>query len=321
MGVIKTMTRRQAIAIIAASAARAASAAGRLPANENVKWAVSLALWGHFRQVKFTDVLDIMKDTGFPGIRMTSFPQCLTTYNITAEDMEREISKRGLHVITISFSGPFHDAAQRERLLASAQTAMQFLARFGANRLVCFPPNRSNLTDASFKVMCDSFNAVGTLANGMNFRAGLHNHLDEMVETPAEIDKCMSMTDPGKFYFSPDTAHLLLGGSDPAATIRKYKDRLIFLDYKDAKWTEPTGDFHEDNGKTYPRTDRSAKFLSSIYDLGDGAVDFPACHRVLKEIGYKGWICVDLDAARKGPRASYERCGQYITSKLEQIYR
>jgi hypothetical protein len=41
---------------------------------------------------------------------------------------------------------------------------------------------------------------------------------------------------------------------------------------------------------------------------------------VLKSMNYKGWICVDLDTARKGPRASYERCGAYVVSKLEPIY-
>ena len=312
------MTRRQALAFAAATLARAA---GKLPANENVKWAVSLALWGHFKPLKFTDVLDVMKDTGFPGIRLTGFPGCLTTYQITAEEMEREVSRRNLHVITISFNAPFHDPQQQDKVMKSSKEAMEFLSRFGANRLVCFSPNRSNLTEASFKTMCDSFNAVGELANSMNFRAGLHNHLDQMVEKPEEIARCMALTDPKKFWFSPDLAHLQLGGSDPAQTIRKYKDRLIFLDYKDARWTEPTSDFQEDNGKSYPKDSKMAKFLTSIYDLGDGQVDFPACHRVLKEIGYKGWICVDLDIARGGPRASYERCGRYVVDKLEPIYR
>ncbi len=316
-------TRREALGLLAAAMTRAAElrAATRLPANENVKWAVSLALWGHFKPVKFTDVLDVMKDTGFPGIRLTGFPQCLQNYKITAEEMEREVSKRSLNVITISFNAPFHDPKQQDRVLNSAKDAMQFLSRFGANRLVCFSPNRTNLTEASFKTMCESFNAVGELANSMNFRAGLHNHLDQMVEKPEEVDRCMAMTDPKKFWFSPDIAHLFLGGSDPAATIRKYKDRLIFLDYKDAKWTKPETDFVEDNGKVQPKDSRTAQFLSSIYDLGDASVDFPACHKVLKEINYKGWICVDLDTARKGPRASYERCGTYVVDKLERIYR
>ena len=34
----------------------------------------------------------------------------------------------------------------------------------------------------------------------------------------------------------------------------------------------------------------------------------------------KGWICVDLDTARNGTRASYERCAAYVVSKLEPTY-
>ena len=94
----------------------------------------------------------------------------------------------------------------------------------------------------------------------------------------------------------------------------------IFADYKDARWTTPEADFVEDTGKVHPRESEEAKFLSSIYDLGDGEINFPGCHPVLKSIGYKGWICVDLDTARKGPRASYERCGAYVVNKLESIY-
>ncbi len=35
---------------------------------------------------------------------------------------------------------------------------------------------------------------------------------------------------------------------------------------------------------------------------------------------FKGWLIVDLDIARKGPRASYERCGAYVVNQLESIY-
>ncbi|HZS54854.1 MAG TPA: hypothetical protein VFA65_10655, partial [Bryobacteraceae bacterium] len=49
-------------------------------------------------------------------------------------------------------------------------------------------------------------------------------------------------------------------------------------------------------------------------------IDFPACHRVLRAIHFNGWLCADLDIARNGPRASYERCGAYVVRKLEPIY-
>ncbi|MBM3774055.1 MAG: xylose isomerase, partial [Acidobacteria bacterium] len=151
-------------------------------------------------------------------------------------------------------------------------------------------------------------------------RAGLHNHLDQMVEGPEEVHKCMAMTDPRLFHFSPDTAHLHLGGSNVVEMFQKYKTRLMFMDYKDARWTTPPADVKLDNGTVHPKDSKSARFFSSIYDLGDGEVDFPSCHRVLKEIQFKGWICVDLDTARRGPRASYERSGRYVVEKLEPIY-
>lgn len=297
------------------------AASRRLPANKNVKWALSANLWNHFKPVAFTDILDIMRDTGFIGIRMTQFPGILQKYGLSVKQLEAELGKRNLLVATISFGGPAHDPGQQKHVLEDARKAMEFLALFGANRLVVFSPSRKppeTRTAAAFKTMCETFNHIGELAGEKGFRAGLHNHLGQMCETPEEIDRCMALTDPKLFGFSPDTAHLHLGGSNVTGMFRKYKGRLVMMDYKDAKWTTAPAGFTDANGAVPPPEE--ARFLSSIYDLGDGGIDFPGCHKVLKEIGYQGWNCVDLDAARQGPRVSYERSGAYITSKLEPIY-
>jgi sugar phosphate isomerase/epimerase len=310
-------TRRTFLAALSAGLARAGE---KLPQNRNIKWAVSLGLWGHFNRVPFTDVLDVMQDTGFIGIRLTGFPGFLKSYNIRPETIEKETAKRGLQVATISFNGPAYDPAQQARYLTEGRRAMEFLKGQGANRLVCFSPNRSNLNDAAFKTMCQSFNRLGEIGGEMGFKVGLHNHLDQMVEKAEEIDQCMEKTDAKLFGLAPDTAHLLLAGADPVKTLGKYRNRLIFLDYKDARWTDPTVDLKLPNGRVYTKESHAARFLNSIYDLGDGDVDFPGCHQVLKKMHYQGWICVDLDIARNGPKASYQRCGRYIVSKLEPIY-
>ncbi len=293
------MTRRTAISLFAATLARAA---GRLPAKKNVKWALGSNLWNSFPQVPFTDILDIMKDTGFVGVRVTQFPQILKKYDITTEQLRKDVDKRGLNVITISFNGPAHDAAQRDTFFANAKVAMNFLKNFDAKLLVVFSPNRTNLSEPGFKTMCETYNQLGQIAGEMGFRAGLHNHLGQMVQNQDEVDRCMAMTDPKLFWFSPDTAHLYLAKCDPAYNLEKHKSRLMMMDYKDARFTN------------------TGKFTDDIFDLGDGDVDFVACHEVLKSTNYKGWICVDLDTARKGPRVSYERSGAYVVNKLETIY-
>src|SRR5258705_3364221 len=169
---------------LAALAAPLSPAAAKLPANKNVKWALGTNLFNSFKGTTFTDILDVMRDTGFIGARLTQFPQILQTYSITAAQMQQECSKRGVQVITISFSGPAHIAARRTEMLDNAKKAMVFLKEFGAERLVVFSPGRGQTapTEEAFKTMCEGFNEIGALANSMGFKARLHNHLSQMAE-------------------------------------------------------------------------------------------------------------------------------------------
>jgi sugar phosphate isomerase/epimerase len=298
------MTRRQSLAILAASLARAAE---RLPANRNVKWGLGSNLWNSFPRVPFTDILDVMRDTGFIGLRLTQFPEILKTYDITATQMQKEAERRDCRIVTISFNGATHDPAQRTAVVESARRAMTFLKEFGAEHLVVFSPNRKfKEAPNAFAEMCKSFNAIGEAARALGFRAGLHNHMGQIVQNPDEVDRAMAMTTPGLFDFSPDTAHLHLAGCDVVKTLDKHKARLVMADYKDAKRVAgaPPDTFDK----------------NTIYDLGAGEIDFPGAHRVLKSIAFKGWLIVDNDIAREGPRRSYENCGRYVVNTLESVY-
>ena len=319
------MSRRAFLATLtalSASLARAASAA-RTPQNKNVKWALSLALWNYYPPTAMTDIMDVMKETGFIGIRLTGYPGFLRRYHITEQQLQSELSKRDLHAVTISWNGALQDPAQRQAVLNHARESMKFLADLGASHLVVFSPGRGAPganTEAGFKELCDRCNQIGEIAGEMGFTAGLHNHWGQMVQNADEIDRFMAATDPKLFGLSPDTAHLNLAGCDVVATLEKYKHRIHFLDYKDSKWTTPAQDVVQPDGAILPKGSASARFFSSIYDLGDGQVDFPGCHRVLKSVDYRGWICVDLDRARLGPLVSYQHCDEYITNNLEPIY-
>jgi sugar phosphate isomerase/epimerase len=317
------MNRREFVAALSMLATSLAHAEGEKPANRNIKWALSEALWRYYPQAPFTDMLAVMQETGFIGVRLAGFPHVLSDYNLTPAQMLSEVSRRNLNVVTISWNGALHNPTQREAVLASARDAMKFLADFGANHLVVFSPNR-NLpaaqTPGAFRELCERCNQIGELAGGMGFTAGLHNHMGQMVQNQDEVDRFMAMTDPRLFGLSPDTCHLNLAGCDVVATLNRYKDRIRFLDYKDSKWTTPTKDWVQPNGKVFPKDSSDARFFNSSYDLGDGEVNFPQCHRILKSVHYRGWICVDLDTARLGPLADFQRCGAYIVNKLEPIY-
>src|SRR5580700_2330065 len=157
---------------LASLTATLASAAARLPANRNIKWGLSAGLWSHYPQAPFTEILDVMRDTGFIGVRLTGFPGVLKTYNLTASQLEREVSKRNLKVITISFGGPVNNPAHHKEVVANARDAMRFLQTFGAKHLVVFPPRRMDPgqdVETGFRAMCKGFNLIGEAANEMGF--------------------------------------------------------------------------------------------------------------------------------------------------------
>jgi sugar phosphate isomerase/epimerase len=49
-------------------------------------------------------------------------------------------------------------------------------------------------------------------------------------------------------------------------------------------------------------------------------IDFPALHRILKSVHYKGWITIDLDNARISPLESSKIEKEYIDRVLAPIY-
>jgi len=53
---------------------------------------------------------------------------------------------------------------------------------------------------------------------------------------------------------------------------------------------------------------------------GDGEVELEGIMRIVKGVGYKGWINLDLHYAPVSPRHSLGRCMEYIEKRLDPIY-
>src|ERR1700677_1787782 len=83
------------------------AAAYTVPANTNVKWAVSTNIWDQSRAPS-AEILDDMRETGFIGIRLRGFPHILKRWGLTQAQLHSELSKRNLYAVTISFDAPLH---------------------------------------------------------------------------------------------------------------------------------------------------------------------------------------------------------------------
>src|ERR1041384_5137544 len=174
--------------------------------NRNIRWACSMFLWTSTQwkndgSAKFTDMLDVIKDSGLNGFRLTGWPKSLETYGIEPPVLERELSKRGLAIATMTFTAPAHQLEQQPRLRESAKRACEFLKSFGAKDLVVFSGARPQrvLIPESLKRACTFYNEIGDLCAEYEMRAGLHNHLDNLVQDQTEVETMLNLTDPKRF--------------------------------------------------------------------------------------------------------------------------
>jgi hypothetical protein len=93
------------------------------------------------------------------------------------------------------------------------------------------------------------------------------------------------------------------------------------MDYVDAKYVYADKDLVLANGSVEKAGSQNGTFMLCNQDLGDGEIEFPALHRVLKKNRFKGWITIDHHYTPVSPKHSFTRCRSYIREKLEPIYR
>ncbi|MBM3737395.1 MAG: TIM barrel protein [Acidobacteria bacterium] len=325
-----TATRREWMSRTAAAlGALAGQIEAATPAGEkNISWAVSSFLWTSTQwkddgSARFTDMLDVIRDCGLNGFRLNGWPRTLEIYKMPPAVLEKELSKRGLRLATLSFGGEASDAAQHPRIEASAHEACKFLKSMGSDLLTVFSPRRPSkvLVREHLRVACEFWNRLGDLAATYGIRAGSHNHSQgQLVESQDEIERMLALTDPKRFGWSPDTVHLYLGGCDIPYLFEKYGHRLVSMDYVDAKYVFAHQDVVTANGKVDKAGTHNATFMLCNQDLGDGEIDFRRLHRVLKKHRFRGWITIDHHYTPVSPKHSFTRCRTYIREKLEPVY-
>jgi inosose dehydratase len=128
--------------------------------------------------------------------------------------------------------------------------------------------------------------AQHTLARGV--RLAYHHHMGAYVETPADVDRLMSLVgDEVGLLF--DTGHMTFAGGDAAAMLAKHVKRVCHVHCKDVR----------------PEViklarNRNWSFLESVINgaftvPGDGAIAFEPLLQLLRDQGYAGWLVVEAE--------------------------
>ena len=130
--------------------------------------------------------------------------------------------------------------------------------------------------------------------NETGLRTVFHHHCGGYVETPGEIARFLSLTDPELIGLVFDTGHYLYGsgGSDPqtvTAGLERFRERVWYVHFKDMQ-PEVAARARRD-GLTYQQAVGEGVFC----ELGRGAVPFGAVLGQLRQSGYAGWVTVEQD--------------------------
>ncbi|MGW9195513.1 sugar phosphate isomerase/epimerase family protein [Micromonospora chersina] len=133
-----------------------------------------------------------------------------------------------------------------------------------------------------------------------------HYHLGTDVETEAEADRLLELTD---IAICLDTGHLALAGGDPVAAVHRWAGRIGQVHLKDADLA------------AHARVRAAGGGLMDMVAaggfcaLGRGDVDLAGVLAGLDEIGYTGWLVVEQDAPEDGRDLDRIRADQHANRR------
>jgi inosose dehydratase len=167
------------------------------------------------------------------------------------------------------------------------------------------------LTDAEWQVFAAGVQKVAeAVRRETGLRTVFHHHCAGYVETPAEIDRLMALTDPDLLGLCFDTGHYRFGGGDPLAGLQKHGKRVWHFHFKDCH-----------PGVKAESADKGWDYFESVShgvfcELGRGDVPFAALKAELEKLGYEGWGVVEQDVlpGMGSPLESATRNRAYLKS-------
>ena len=166
-------------------------------------------------------------------------------------------------------------------------------------------------TDEQWELIAKGFNEMGRLAKEKGMYFTVHHHMGTGVQTEAEIDKLMEITDPDLVYLLFDTGHLSFSGEDVLGVLKKYVNRTKHVHLKSIR--KDVIEDAKNKGYSFLDSVRAGSFTVP----GDGDFDFTPVFDILDEAGYEGWVVVEAeqDPAKANPYEYAVLARNYIREK------
>lgn len=170
---------------------------------------------------------------------------------------------------------------------------------------------KPRFTDEEWKRLADGLNRLGELAHEKGMVLTYHHHMGTGVQTAAEVDRLMEMTDPSLLFLLYDSGHLAFSGDDYVAVLERHVGRVRHVHLKDVRL------------QVLDRVKKEhMSFLQAVKEgvftvPGDGGVEFEPIFRLLGKKGYRGWYVVEAeqDPAKANPFEYAVKARAFIREK------
>jgi len=292
-------------------------------ANAPCSWgALEFELEG--KSLGFRQVLSEMVETGYAGTElgdwgfMPSNPEELRkvldekNLQLLGAFVPAALSNEKAHEAGISLAlktaGLMYDAGYKNAFIVLAdENGTVDVRTKNAGRIT----PEMGLTDDLWKTFAEGAEKVAkAVKDKYGMRTVFHHHCAGFVETPQEVDRLMSLTNPSLLGLCLDMGHFAFGGGDPVAALKKYYDRIWHVHFKD--FDPKVGQVAREKNYNYFKSVEEGVFC----ELGKGSVDFQSIVEFLEEKKYDGWIVVEQDVlpGMGSPKKCAANNRQYINS-------
>ena len=270
----------------------------------------------------YIQVLDEIVETGYAGTELGDWGFMPTDPKKLSEEIHgRNLVLLGAFVPVFLkdpsvLAAGVEIAVRTARLLAGVEGNLPLLILSDDNARD--PERRQNagrvtpemgLSDSEWEIYAKSAMEVAqAVKRETGLRTAFHHHCAGYVETPAEIEKLMSLTEPHSLGLVFDCGHYRFGGGDPEEGLRRYGDRVWHFHFKDHQPEVAKRAAAE--GWDYFQAVKNGVFC----ELGKGDVNFPSLMKELSRIGYDGWGVVEQDVlpGMGAPKESARRNREFI---------
>jgi sugar phosphate isomerase/epimerase len=260
-----------------------------------------------FRKHAFADALRIVREAGYAGFEMMldvphAFPAHLTPGKI--ETLKAEIAASGLAIANFNAFmmgavGDFHhpswveaDPALRRQRIDHTKAACRVGRAHGGDQLSTEPggPVEGMSEEAAWALFKQGLAEVLPVAAETRVKVLVEPEPGLLIEKADPMARLLDEVPDPWLGLNFDLGHFVVVGEDPAALIRRFGKRIDHVHLEDIG------------------ADRRHYHMVP----GDGIVDFRAIFEALRDVGYGGWVTVELYPYVQNPGEVAKRALEYL---------